>query len=73
MRGQCITEWVVGRVTVNGKGAPLGVTDVSNARGPMLVRYFNLTQPGGPDDPNPPPLVSREWPYEGYLAFIARE
>ena len=30
--------------------------------GPMLVTYFNLTQPGGPVISEPPPLVSPQSP-----------
>ena len=30
--------------------------------GPMLVNYFQTTQPGGPDNPNPPAPVERQDP-----------
>ncbi|MCP4541020.1 MAG: hypothetical protein GY832_28120 [Chloroflexi bacterium] len=36
--------------------------------GPMLVTYFNETQPGGPDTPEPPPLVSPATPEVGNIS-----
>ncbi len=47
------TTWPV---LVNQAEPPAGE---ANAWGSLLVRYFQVTQPDGPDNPNPPPLVSK--------------
>jgi parallel beta-helix repeat protein len=40
--------------------------------GSLLVSYFNITQPGGPDDPNVPPAVAMIPIYNIYLPLIKR-
>jgi len=41
--------------------------------GPMLVNYFQTTQPGGPDNPNPPlPLPLRQ-EYRVYLPVVVKQ
>jgi hypothetical protein len=46
--------------------------DSTIAWGDMLVAYFQVTQPGGPDDPNLPPPVSKLVASNLYLPFIRR-
>jgi hypothetical protein len=40
--------------------------------GPLLVNYFHATQPNGPDNPNPPPLVALQVIYELRLPIVLR-
>ncbi len=43
------------------------------AWGPMLVEYVEQTNPGAPDDPNPPPLVPRQQEFQSiYLPLVLR-
>jgi probable HAF family extracellular repeat protein len=47
-------------------------SDATNAWGPMLASYFEVAQPGGVDDPNPPAPVSKLVEYLLYLPFVTR-
>jgi hypothetical protein len=41
--------------------------------GPMLVNYFQTTQPGGPDNPNPPePVARQDPPIKIFLPLVLR-
>lgn len=49
-----------------------GVSEATNAWGPMLVSYFEAAQPGGADDPNLPEPVAKLVEYRLYLAIVVR-
>lgn len=51
---------------------PVRASDATNAWGPMLVSYFEFTQPGGPDDPNLPEPMSKLVEHSVYLPLIVR-
>jgi hypothetical protein len=40
--------------------------------GPLLVSYFQASQPNGPDEPNPPPLVALQLVYALRLPIVLR-
>jgi alpha-tubulin suppressor-like RCC1 family protein len=48
------TNWL------NGSQAPIQTSQAVVEWGPMLAEYFRITQPGGPDNPILPPLVSQQ-------------
>jgi hypothetical protein len=41
--------------------------------GPMLVNYFQTTQPGGPDNPNPPLPLPQRQEYRVYLPVVIKQ
>jgi probable HAF family extracellular repeat protein len=47
-------------------------SDATNAWGPMLVSYFEATQPGGADEPNLPEPVSKLVEHRLYLPLVVR-
>ena len=54
--------------------ASLAATEAVSATqwGPLLVSYFQATQPNGSDDPNPPPLVALQLVYALRLPIVLR-
>ncbi len=52
-------DFAAGATWGNAVGQAGSTDQASMMWGPMLVSYFQMTQPGGPDNPNPPPLLSR--------------
>ena len=66
-------DFAVGAAWPAGGSASLSQTgEPAVAWGPMLVSYFETTQPGGPDDPTPPlPLPRRQEP-QVYVPLVLR-
>lgn len=63
------TQWP----TTNGSIMLQAARSDGNSWGSMLVAFFEITQPDGPDNPFPPPPISKRVPDEGPFVRIRRE
>ncbi len=70
-------EFAVGAIWPGSQSALIGIQASDVEWGPMLVTYFNVTQPGGPDTPTPPdpasPLVPPAETNPVYLPVIMKD
>lgn len=65
-------DFAVGADWGGGLAARASTADATTWGG-FLVHYFQATQPAGPDDPWPPPLVAKDWPVSLlYLPLLRR-
>jgi len=66
-------RFAVGATWPGATSSPGDETRSAVEWGPMLVSYFQLTQPGGPDNPTPPePVPQWKWHWV-YLPVVIRQ
>jgi hypothetical protein len=66
-------DFATGAIWPSASGISAGIEEGANEWGPMLVNYFQTTQPGGPDNPAPPEPLPLRLEFELYLPVIASQ
>ena len=65
-------DFATGAVWPHAASSLLNNGQTTIAWGPMLVSYFQTTQPGGPDDSTPPQPLPRRQAFRVYLPIIIK-